>query len=95
MSKSKKSCHKKSHKKKSCHSNKKKSCYKKKSCQKKNNCCCNNPWYTNTPEVLAEYNNINNVSGNTAGTGNVLTKGYGIVYGLVTPNVYMVTNNFN
>ena len=38
--------------------------------------------------------NLNNVNGNTAGTGNVLTNGYGVVYGLKTPNVYSVTNNF-
>ena len=82
---SKKSC---SCKKSSC----KKSSYKKSNYKKSN--CCNNPWYTNTPEELAEYDNLNNVNGNTAGTGNVLTNGYGVVYGFKTPNVYNVTNNF-
>lgn len=82
---SKKSC---GCKKSSC----KKSSYKKYNYKKSN--CCNNPWYTNTPQELAEHYNLNDVNGNTAGTGNVLTNGYGIVYGLKTPNVYNVTNNF-
>lgn len=76
----------------------KKSCPKKKSCHKKSHYkksnCCNNPWYTNTPQELEEYDNLNNVNGSTSGTGNVLTNGYGIVYGLRTPNVYNVTTNF-
>ena len=87
---SKKSC---GCKKSSCKkSSYKKSSYKKYNYKKSN--CCNNPWYTNTPQELAEYDNLNNVNGNTAGTGNVLTNGYGVVYGLKTPNVYNVTNNF-
>jgi hypothetical protein len=40
-----------------------------------------------------EYKN-QDVNGYNAGVGNVLTKGYGIVYGATTPNVYVVTNNF-
>ena len=64
-------------------------CYKK-SGQKK---CCDNPWYTQPTKDLVEYKN-QDVNGYNAGVGNVLTKGYGIVYGAKTPNVYVVTNNF-
>jgi hypothetical protein len=64
-------------------------CYKK-SGQKK---CCDNPWYTQPTNDLVEYKN-QDVNGSNAGIGNVLTNGYGIVYGVKTPNVYVVTNNF-
>jgi len=64
-------------------------CYKK-SGQKK---CCDNPWYTQPTSDLVEYKNLD-VNGYNAGVGNVLTNGYGIVYGAKTPNVYVVTNNF-
>jgi hypothetical protein len=55
--------------------------------------CCDNPWYTRPTSDLVEYRN-QNVNGYDAGVGNVLTQGYGIVYGAKTPNVYVVTNNF-
>jgi hypothetical protein len=64
-------------------------CYKKSSRKK----CCDNPWYTQPTRDLVEYKN-QDVNGYNAGVGNVLTKGYGIVYGARTPNVYVVTNNF-
>ena len=69
----------------SCHNR----CYKKSSHKK----CCDNPWYTQPTKDLVEYKN-QDVNGYNAGVGNVLTKGYGIVYGATTPNVYVVTNNF-
>ncbi len=65
-------------------------CYPKSSYKK----CCDNPWYTQPTKDLVEYRN-QDVNGYNAGVGNVLTKGYGIVYGATTPNVYVVTNNFN
>jgi hypothetical protein len=64
-------------------------CYKKSNYKK----CCDNPWYTQPTRDLVEYKN-QDVNGYNAGVGNVLTKGYGIVYGARTPNVYVVTNNF-
>jgi hypothetical protein len=64
-------------------------CYKKSGHKK----CCDNPWYTQPTGDLVEYRN-QDVNGYNAGVGNVLTKGYGIVYGARTPNVYVVTNNF-
>jgi len=69
----------------SCHNK----CYKKSSHKK----CCDNPWYTQPTRDLVEYRN-QDVNGYNAGVGNVLTQGYGIVYGAKTPNVYVVTNNF-
>jgi len=69
----------------SCHNK----CYKKSSHKK----CCDNPWYTRPTSDLVEYRN-QDVNGYNAGVGNVLTQGYGIVYGAKTPNVYVVTNNF-
>jgi len=69
----------------SCHNK----CYKKSSHKK----CCDNPWYTQPTKDLVEYRN-QDVNGYNAGVGNVLTQGYGIVYGAKTPNVYVVTNNF-
>ncbi len=81
------SCHcKSSSSSSSCH----KWCNKKKSGHKK---CCDNPWYTQPTSDLVEYKNFD-VNGYNAGVGNVLTNGYGIVYGAKTPNVYVVTNNF-
>ena len=67
-----------------------KKCYKKSSYKK---CCCDNPLYTQPTRELEEYKN-QNVNGYNGGVGNVLTNGYGIVYGPKTPNVYVVTNNF-
>ena len=64
-------------------------CYKRTG-QKK---CCDNPWYTQPSKDLVEYKN-QDVNGYNAGVGNVLTQGYGIVYGAKYPNVYVVTNNF-
>jgi hypothetical protein len=64
-------------------------CYKKSGHKK----CCDNPWYTQPTSELVEYKNLD-VNGSNAGIGNVLTNGYGIVYGVKTPNVYVVTNNF-
>ncbi len=64
-------------------------CYKKSGHKK----CCDNPWYTQPTSKLEEYNN-QDVNGSNAGLGNVLTNGYGIIYGVKTPNVYVVTNNF-
>jgi len=64
-------------------------CYKNASHKK----CCDNPWYTQPTRDLVEYRN-QDVNGYNAGVGNVLTQGYGIVYGAKTPNVYVVTNNF-
>jgi len=64
-------------------------CYKKTETKK----CCYNPWYTQPTKDLVEYKN-QDVNGYNAGVGNVLTQGYGIVYGARTPNVYVVTNNF-
>jgi hypothetical protein len=69
----------------SCHNK----CYKKSSHKK----CCDNPWYTQPTSDLVEYRN-QDVNGYNAGVGNVLTQGYGIIYGAKTPNVYVVTNNF-
>ena len=69
----------------SCHNK----CYKKPNHKK----CCDNPWYTQPTKDLVEYRN-QDVNGYTAGVGNVLTQGYGIIYGVSTPNVYVVTNNF-
>jgi hypothetical protein len=65
-------------------------CYKRPETKKK---CCYNPWYTQPTKDLVEYKN-QDVNGYNAGVGNILTQGYGIVYGAKTPNVYVVTNNF-
>jgi len=66
------------------------SCCYKKSSQKK---CCDNPWYTQPNNQQVEVKN-HDVNGSNASVGNILTNGYGIVYGAKTPNVYVVTNNF-
>jgi hypothetical protein len=95
-------CKKSSHKKKcssssssssSCHCKSSSSCHNK--CYKKSSHkkCCDNPWYTKPTSELIEYRN-KDVNGYNPGVGNVLTNGYGIVYGAKTPNVYVVTNNF-
>jgi hypothetical protein len=89
----KKSCSSSSSSSSSCHcksSSSSNCCYKKSSYKKK---CCDNPWYTQPTRDLVEYKN-QDVNGYNAGVGNVLTNGYGIVYGAKTPNVYVVTNNF-
>ena len=86
FSSSSSSCHcKSSSSSSSCHNK----CYKKSSHKK----CCDNPWYTQPTSDLVEYRN-QDVNGYNAGVGNVLTQGYGIIYGAKTPNVYVVTNNF-
>jgi hypothetical protein len=74
-----------------CKSSSSSNCCNKKSSYKKK--CCDNPWYTQPTRDLVEYKN-QDVNGYNAGVGNVLTNGYGIVYGAKTPNVYVVTNNF-
>jgi hypothetical protein len=85
--KCKKSCSSSCH----CKSSSSSNCCNKKSSYKKK--CCDNPWYTQPTRDLVEYKN-QDVNGYNAGVGNVLTNGYGIVYGAKTPNVYVVTNNF-